>query len=124
MSAGGRSGTTSASVPNASCHSVRSSDAASTVASPCFPGYTSRWSLSGTTGILTHRESPLSQDTTKPESERKLELLLEAARRANWDALHGPRHLRTGRFFVSKTLEAHLPREARPTNGSSESGSR
>jgi hypothetical protein len=28
----------------------------------------------------------------------KLEVLLEAARRANWDALHGPRHLRSGRF--------------------------
>jgi hypothetical protein len=94
------------------------------VASPCFPGYTNPWSPSGTTGILTRGEFPLSQDTTKPESERKLELLLEAARRANWDALHGPRHLRSGRFFVSKTLEAHLPREARPANGSSESSSR
>lgn len=28
----------------------------------------------------------------------KLEALREAARRANWDALHGPPHLRTGRF--------------------------
>ena len=30
----------------------------------------------------------------------KLEVLLEAARRANWDAIHGPRHLRAGRFRV------------------------
>jgi len=28
----------------------------------------------------------------------KLEILLEAARRATWDALKGPRHLRAGRF--------------------------
>ena len=26
------------------------------------------------------------------------ERMLEAARRANWDALHGPRHLRSGRY--------------------------
>ena len=30
------------------------------------------------------------------------ELLLEAARRANWDALHGPVHLRRGEFDPSK----------------------
>lgn len=35
-------------------------------------------------------------ETASPE--RKLEWLQEAARRANWDAKHGPRHLRTGRF--------------------------
>jgi hypothetical protein len=28
----------------------------------------------------------------------KTEVLLEAARRANWDALHGPKHLRAGRY--------------------------
>jgi hypothetical protein len=28
----------------------------------------------------------------------KLEVLLEAARRANWDALRGPQHLKAGRF--------------------------
>lgn len=37
-----------------------------------------------------------SVETASPE--RKLEWLKEAARRANWDAKHGPRHLRTGRF--------------------------
>jgi len=28
----------------------------------------------------------------------KLAVLLEAARHATWDALNGPRHLRSGRF--------------------------
>jgi hypothetical protein len=43
-----------------------------------------------------------------PESlERVVELLQEAARRANWDAQHGPQHLRTGRFFVSAVMAAH-----------------
>ena len=33
-----------------------------------------------------------------PKEPSDLEILLEAARRATWDALHGPRHLRSGRF--------------------------
>jgi hypothetical protein len=37
-------------------------------------------------------------DERERERARELELLLEAARRANWDALHGPPHLRSGRF--------------------------
>lgn len=32
------------------------------------------------------------------EPDEELELYLEAARRANWDALHGPPHLRSGRI--------------------------
>lgn len=39
--------------------------------------------------------------------ERTIELLQEAARRANWDAQHGPRHLRSGRFFISGVMNAH-----------------
>lgn len=39
--------------------------------------------------------------------ERMIELLQEAARRANWDAQHGPQHLRTGRFFISAVLAGH-----------------
>ena len=43
-----------------------------------------------------------TKDPTRPNDTRpndpELEILLEAARRANWDALHGPRHLRSGRF--------------------------
>ena len=30
--------------------------------------------------------------------------MLEAARRANWDALCGPRHLRTGRYRPSDVI--------------------
>jgi hypothetical protein len=37
----------------------------------------------------------------------ELELLLEAARRATWDAKHGPIHLRSGRFFIAANLRAH-----------------
>lgn len=39
--------------------------------------------------------------------ERTIELLQEAARRANWDAQHGPPHLRSGRFFISVVMDAH-----------------
>jgi hypothetical protein len=38
-----------------------------------------------------------STDSKDPE----LELLLEAARRANWNALHGPRYMRSGRFHIA-----------------------
>lgn len=51
--------------------------------------------------------------------ERTTELLQEAARRANWDAQHGPKHLRTGRFFISAVLDAHVFTEN--DNASSES---
>lgn len=37
----------------------------------------------------------------------ELALLLEAARRATWDAKHGPKHLRSGRFFITASLNAH-----------------
>jgi hypothetical protein len=39
----------------------------------------------------------LATNTSNPD-DPELEAMLEAARRANWDALHGPRHLRSGRF--------------------------
>jgi putative IMPACT (imprinted ancient) family translation regulator len=35
------------------------------------------------------------------DDQAKLEAMLEAARRANWDAQHGPTHLRTGRYVVA-----------------------
>jgi hypothetical protein len=35
---------------------------------------------------------------------RELEVLLEAARRATWDALHGPAHLRSGRYHPLDAL--------------------
>jgi hypothetical protein len=47
------------------------------------------------------RDCALQNEANQIDRDRKLELLLEAARRANWDALHGPPHLRTGRFFVA-----------------------
>lgn len=43
----------------------------------------------------------------KPQVTEDLDLVLEAARRANWDAKHGPAHLRTGRFFITELHEAH-----------------
>ena len=36
--------------------------------------------------------------TIKPElGDSEVEIMLEAARRATWDALYGPKHLRSGR---------------------------
>ena len=43
-------------------------------------------------------ESALPAEADRKSTDGELEILLEAARRANWDALHGPVHLRTGRF--------------------------
>ena len=54
----------------------------------------------------------MSQPTNRNNLERVIEVLLEAARRANWDAQHGPRHLRSGRFFISDLMSAHAFREA------------
>ena len=40
----------------------------------------------------------LSITTRSEADELELEILLEAARRATWDALHGPMHSRSGRL--------------------------
>lgn len=40
----------------------------------------------------------LSTKTRSEADKQELEVLLEAARRATWDALHGPTHLRSGRY--------------------------
>lgn len=53
------------------------------------------------------KDSDSSPISTPLTPEQKREVLLEAARRANWDAMHGPTHLRTGRFFVSQVHAAH-----------------
>jgi hypothetical protein len=59
-----------------------------------------------------------------PQSlERVVELLQEAARRANWDAQHGPQHLRTGRFFISAVMAAHAFTENDNTRAGSPEGS-
>lgn len=41
----------------------------------------------------------------------KVEILLEAARRATWDATKGPRHLRSGRFRPLETPDAPSVKE-------------
>jgi hypothetical protein len=55
----------------------------------------------------TPRVSVLSAEATTLELDSELALLLEVARRANWDATQGPDHLRAGRFFVTDALAAH-----------------
>lgn len=51
---------------------------------------------------MTMASNSSNGDKTHEEREA-LELVLEAARRANWDALHGPVYLRSGRYFVGGT---------------------
>jgi hypothetical protein len=51
-------------------------------------------------------DSDSSASIPAPEAD-ELDLLLEAARRATWDAKHGPSHLRSGRFFIAANLNAH-----------------
>ena len=43
------------------------------------------------------------------EAAMPLEMLLEAARRARWDALHGPPRLRSGRFDADDVTGALNP---------------
>ncbi|NKC12007.1 MAG: hypothetical protein GKR94_07335 [Gammaproteobacteria bacterium] len=40
----------------------------------------------------------MSRKANKQQRDRELAALLKAAERANWDAQHGPLHLRSGRF--------------------------
>ena len=54
--------------------------------------------MSGTFGQVMRRECALSASHAKPTEPTKLQILLEATRRANWDGLSGPQHLRTGEF--------------------------
>lgn len=55
----------------------------------------------GIIASATTADFDLTTHNTAEADYRELEILLEAARRANWDALHGPRHLRSGRFNPS-----------------------
>jgi predicted ABC-type ATPase len=66
----------------------------------------SRSSTSGIIGSATTTDFALASTRTD-ERILKLEVLLEAARRANWDALHGPRHLRAGRFRSRPSEHPH-----------------
>lgn len=45
-----------------------------------------------------------AQHKTQDPDTHKLQIMLEAARRANWDALNGPKHLKSGYFNPSKLL--------------------
>ncbi len=56
-------------------------------------------------GSATTMDSDLPNDAATPEDTQMLELVLEAARRANWDALNGPEHLRAGRYLVAEPSE-------------------
>jgi hypothetical protein len=46
--------------------------------------------------------------------ETELEIMLEAARRATWDALHGPRYLRSGRFRPTPDDDERVDEAAQP----------
>jgi len=66
--------------------------------------------MSGIFGKVAWRECALSTVQPDKDNDPKLEALLEAARRATWDALHGPSHLRSGRFRPEEALkERPLP---------------
>lgn len=59
----------------------------------------------GFAAVVKAGESTMSSE--HPAS--KLEILLEAARRATWDALKGPRHLKAGRFRSQPVSEERHP---------------
>jgi len=59
---------------------------------------TSPCRIAGTTGSAMKEAYNLSTKNETDADQQELEALLEAARRATWDALHGPRHLRSDRF--------------------------
>lgn len=67
----------------------------------------------------------MTTTTTLDLGTPELEVLLEAARRATWDALHGPAHLRSGRFHPgeegsgpgSKAAQLGVAADDRPRAG-------
>jgi hypothetical protein len=52
-----------------------------------------------------------SSTTGRGSTERKLAVLREAARRADWDATRGPEHLRSGRYHPAAMLPLDLQRD-------------
>ena len=60
--------------------------------------------MSGIIGSAINEDFALSTTTKIPSAERRLEIMLEAARRATWDAVHGPKHLRSGLYRPSDAL--------------------
>lgn len=71
----------------------------SPVACASFPRYTSPRFPNTSTGSVSRVASDSPHDIEMPHEKLMLELALEAARRANWDALHGPEHLRSAATF-------------------------
>lgn len=53
----------------------------------------------------------LDSTTNDDQLAPKLEALLEAARRANWDALRGPMHLRSGRYRPGRVARQPIENE-------------
>lgn len=53
-------------------------------------------------------------EKTEDAFDGELQALLEAARRANWDALHGPRYLRTGRYRPTRDFSSVADEPAPP----------
>ena len=76
----------------------RTSGDASTGDWRCSSKSTGRPWMSGIIGTATKEDSGLASTRRDEPLTPKLAVLLEAARRATRDALHGPRHLRSGRF--------------------------
>jgi len=85
----------------------------------CLLGLIDRSSICGIIGSLMTKDCNSSQE--KAPATEDLDLVLEAARRANWDAQHGPAHLRSGRFFISELHKAHSS-SADPLSESNSSG--
>ena len=64
-----------------------------------------------------------NSSTEKLPVAEDLELVLEAARRANWDAQHGPAHLRSGRFFIGEMRKAHSAKSSETVTSHTDVGS-
>ena len=84
--------------------------------------HSSHFPIVGTIGSAMRKEYALSTKPRTEADEEELEALLEAARRATWDALHGPRHLRSGRFHpeeptISDEREGPAERETSTCRG-------
>lgn len=96
---------------------------ASSGACACSLRSTNPWSTGGTIGSATNEACDLSTNTPRNEDEAELEIMLEAARRATWDALHGPRYLRSGRFRPTLDDDERVDEAAQPGDATS-AGSR